>query len=337
MKKFIACFLLLSILFMLVSCSESPNTEDMDFIYNGISSSNITSGGGKIYSLVQTPAMMVDVDSGESYDIIRNPFAIENERMPGVSYLFSDEDNLYFLLSENKGYQIIRRNHVSLDEKLIYQEILREQQREILFGMTKTPQPDNRLSYDLLNPSRFAVFDDVLFLFHTERIDTVDLKTGKVKTLCHENLFSNSYGYYRGVLYFITSSYDLFAYSIQNDSLQKIKNYKAKFLLVTPEGLYFSSMSDHGRLYFIDFDFSKEQKISDDEVISMDFCGEWIYYVTGDGKALFRISFDGKSRERVLDLPGIYDLHCIRDQSLIRLVYVDEKGNFSELEYRISY
>ena len=59
MKKFIACFLLLSIFLTLVSCSESPNTEDMDFIYNGISSSNITSGGGKIYSLVQTPAVMV--------------------------------------------------------------------------------------------------------------------------------------------------------------------------------------------------------------------------------------------------------------------------------------
>lgn len=336
MRKKIFCFVayLLIILFVFTSCSFSSDiSSSADFLYNGLSTDWMTVGGNRIYSRVQNPAQMIDLKTDKSYDLIRDPFFKENEQADPVTYIFSDKEYFYYLLGDYRTrYQIVRQNHVTLTEEIIYEKVFYLDRQDIILGAVKTPLPDTSNFYRSNIPNRFAVFENMLFLFLNDVIQAVDLKTQKETTILEEGLYNGNYSYYQGKMYLVTSSYDIYVYQIQSKKLQKLNGYKAQTLLVTPEGIFFSAVNDKGRLHWLDFDYQNEKVYTERTVNAMDFSGNHLYYLSEGDTGLYRMDLDGSENKKIYDLPGVFDILCLREQHTNLLLYTDTSRNFEVQE-----
>lgn len=326
-RRLCSTIYLLIILILFSSCSFSSDTSSQtEFIYNGLPTWWITASGNWIYSRAQ----MIDIKTDKSYDIVRDPFFNENDQVSSVGPIFADENYLYYSLKSSRAkYQIIRQNHDTLSEEIIYEKVSFLERQDVILGAFKTPWPDISDFFRSDIPNRFAVFENTLFLFQQNAIVAIDLKTKKETTIIEEGNYNGNFGYYQGKMYFVSSSYDIYAYQIQTKKLQKINGYKARSLLVTPAGIYFSAVNDKEQLHRIDFDYQNEKVYKDKTIYAMDFSGDNLYYLIEDGSALYRMNFDGSDNQKVLDLSNAFDLFCVRDHHKIILLCDDASGKFS--------
>lgn len=333
-RRFYSIVCLLIILFSFASCSFSSNISfPVGFLYNGLCTDWMTTGGNRIYSRVQNPAQMIDLETDKSYDLIRDPFFEENEQAALVTYIFSDMEYFYYLLGDYRSsYQIVRQNHDTLAEEIIYEKVFYRDQQDIILGAVETPLPDTSDFYRSNIPNRFAVFENTLFLFPNGVIQAVDLNTQEETTILEESLYNGNYSYYQGKLYLVTSSYDIYTYQIQSKKLQKLNGYKAQTILVTPEGFYFSAANDEGRLHWLDFDYQNEKVYTEGAVNAMDFSGNHLYYLSEGDSGLYCMDLDGSENQKIYDLPGIFDILCLREQHKNLLLYTDTSGNFAVQE-----
>ncbi len=320
------------IFFLLSSCgAEDYYTENnSDFIYNGLPSDWITSDANYIYSRTETPAQMIDLKTKEKYDFVRDPFFEEDKQAPPVIYVFSDENNVYYLLSDDRSeYQIIRRDNKTLSEEVIYEKVVFREQRNLLFGAVELPSPDTGI-YDISNiPNRFAVFENTLFLFQNDSIKAVNLKTKKEFIVWEDGLYNGNYSYYKGNLYFISFAYDIYVYHIQSGELKQLNSHKAQSLLVTPNGIFVSAADDEGRLHFIDFSGQNEKAFLNKAVNSMDFSGRYLYFLSEGDDGIYRMNMDNEEIEKVYDLPGAFDVYCLKGINMNIVLYTDLDGNFA--------
>lgn len=314
------------------SCSFVSDYEQVnpDFIYNGLSTDWMTFGGDRLYSRVQNPAQMIDLQTDKSYDLVRDPFFEENEQSASIIYIFSDVNNFYYLLGDGRSsYKIIQQNHETLNERIIYKKNFYREQKNVFLGALKTPSPDASNFYRSNIPNRFAVFENTLFLFLNDSIQAINLKTRKETVILEESIYNGNYSYYKGELYFVSSSYDIYVYNIHSGELMQLEKYKAQFILVTPKGIFFSSASDKGRLHWIDFNYQNEKIYTDKSVNAMDFNREHLYYLSEEDSGLYRMNLDGSENQKISDITGAFDIFCARDQHTNILLYTDESGNFA--------
>lgn len=320
------------IFFLLSSCGvEDYYTENnSDFIYNGLPSDWITSDTNYIYSRIETPAQMIDLKTKEKYDFIRDPFFEEDKQASPVIYVFFDENNVYYLLSDDRSeYKIIRRDNKTLSEEVIYEKVVFREQRNLLFGAVELPPPDTGI-YDISNiPNRFAVFENILFLFQNDSIKAVNLKTKKEFIVCKDGLYNGNYSYYKGNLYFISFAYDIYVYHIQSGELKQLNGHKAQSLLVTPNGIFVSAADDEGRLHFIDFSGQNEKAFLNKTVSSMDFSGRYLYFLSEGDDGIYRMNMNNEEIEKVHDLPGAFDIYCLKGINMNIVLYTDSDGNFA--------
>lgn len=334
-RRICSIICLLVILFLLASCSFSSDIPfPVEFLYNGLSTDWMTVGGNRIYSRLQNPAQMIDLETDKSYDLIRDPFFEENEQAAPVTYIFSDMEYFYYLLGDYRtSYKVFRQNHDTLAEEIIYENVFYRDPQDIILGAVETPLPDRSDFYRSNIPNRFAVFENMLFLFYNDMIQAVDLNTQKETTILEEGLYNGNYSYYQGKLYLVTSRYDIYAYQIQSKELQKLNGYKAQTILVTPKGLYFSAANDEGRLHWLDFDYQNEKVYTEGTVNAMDFSGNHLYYLSEGDSGLYRMDLDGNENQKIYDLPGVFDILCLREQNTNFLLYTDTSGNFAVHEF----
>lgn len=318
--------------FLFSSCgAENDYAEkNSDFIYNGLSSDWITSDGNYIYSRTETPVQMIDLQTKKKYDFVRDPFFEEDEQAPPIIYLFSDEKSVYYLLSDDQSeYQIIRRDSETLSEKVIYEKVIFREQRNLFLGAVEIPSPDMG-TYGLSDiPNRFAVFENTLFLFQNDSIKAVNLKTKKKFIVLEDGIYNGNYSYYNGNLYFISFAYDIYIYHIQSGELKRLNGYKAQSLLVTPNGIYFADANDEGRLHFIDFSGQNEKMFPNKAVTSMDFSGRYLYFLSEGDDWIYSMNMDNEEIEKVYDLPGAFDVYCLKNNNMNIVLYTDSDGKFA--------
>lgn len=318
--------------FLFSSCgAENDYAEkNSDFIYNGLSSDWITSDGNYIYSRTETPVQMIDLQTKKKYDFVRDPFFEEDVQAPPIIYLFSDEKSVYYLLSDDQSeYQIIRRDSETLSEKVIYEKVIFREQRNLFLGAVEIPSPDMG-TYGLSDiPNRFAVFENTLFLFQNDSIKAVNLKTKKEFIVLEDGIYNGNYSYYNGNLYFISFAYDIYIYHIQSGKLKRLNGYKAQSLLVTPNGIYFAAANDEGRLHFIDFSGQNEKMLPNKAVTSMDFSGRYLYFLSEGDDWIYSMNMDNEEIEKVYDLPGAFDVYCLKNNNMNIVLYTDSDGKFA--------
>lgn len=328
MKKYFCIVLPLVAALLLYSCgvpTEDQALPDM-YIYNGASADWVTYDEKYIYSNIQSPTQIVDIQTGKSCDFIRDPFFNIDENFNPVKYAFSDISNIYYLYDIDNGIEIIKRSNKTMEEKTIYKKIFYSQPKEIFLGAFKTSGANagDIIGKDIVN--RFAVFENVLFVFFNDSILTVDLYTHKEKTF-KTALLNGNYSYYNGILYFIDTNYNIYAYDIQSGELQKIPNYKAQLLMIMPTGIYFSDANDFGRMHKINFSFEDETVITQNAVCAMDYSGEYIYYLSDNSSDIYKIKSDGTEYLRVCSLQNVFDIICLKHaENTILLIYSDDTG-----------
>lgn len=318
--------------FLFSSCgAENDYAEkNSDFIYNGLSSDWMTSDRNYIYSRTETPVQMIDLQTKKKYDFVRDPFFEEDEQAPPIIYLFSDEKSVYYLLSDDQSeYQIIRRDSETLSEKVIYEKVIFREQRNLFLGAVEIPSPDMG-TYGISDiPNRFAVFENTLFLFQNDSIKAVNLKTKKEFIVLEDGIYNGNYSYYNGNLYFISFAYDIYIYHIQSGELKRLNGYKAQSFLVTPNGIYFAAANDEGRLHFIDFSGHNEKMFPNKAVTSMDFSGRYLYFLSEGDDGIYRMNMDNEEIEKVYDLPGAFDVYCLKNNNTNIVLYTDSDGKFT--------
>lgn len=329
MKKFI-CFVLLTItiLFSFASCDNVENNIE-NYIYNGSMTDWVTFGDNYIYSRIEGKASMTNITTGKSYELVRDPFFKESNEAQIIKYIFSDEKFVYYLLCDsNSRYEIIRQDHKTLEKSSIFKKVIYKEQREILFGIANTMRPKRS---DYLNdniPNRFAVFENCLFLFENTQITEVNLTTKKEKTILKQNIYNGNYSYYNGILYFISDSYDIYAYQIQTGTLKKAKSLKCQNLLVTPYRIYFSSASDKGRLYQMDFNFSNQKLCVAAAVVAMDYNNDRLFYLLEGDDSVYSFNFYNYSIKKEYSLDGVFDMIYLKEKKILALLYNNSKGEF---------
>lgn len=318
--------------FLLSSCGAENDyaEQNSDFIYNGLSSDWITSDENYIYSRTETPAQMIDLQTKKKYDFVRDPFFEEDEQAPPIIYVFSDKNSVYYLLSDDRSeYQIIRRDSEALSEEVIYEKVIYREQRDLLLGAVEIPSPDMG-TYGLSDiPNRFAVFENTLFLFQNDSIKAVNLKTKQEFIVLEDGLYNGNYSYYNGNLYFISFAYDIYIYNIQSGELKRFNGYKAQSLLVTPNGIYFSAANDEGRLHFIDLSGQNEKVFPNKAVTSMDFSGRYLFFLSEGDDGIYRMNMDNEEIQKIYDLPGAFDVYCLKSNNMNLVLYTDSDGNFA--------
>lgn len=330
MKKYLFFALLTFIvLLFFVSCENVENNSNA-YVYNGAMTDWITFGDNYIYSRIEDNALMTNIATGKSYELVRDPFFEESNETQRIKYIFSDEIFVYYLLSNgNSQYEIIRQHHKTLERKRIFKKEFYKEQRDILLGLTSTIQP-NRSDYLNSNiPNRFAVFENHLFIFDNTHILEVNLATMKEKTILEKSIYNGNYSYYNGILYFVSNSYDIYAYHIQTGELKKVPSLKAQLILVTPQGIYFSSANNKGKLYQIDFDFLNLNLCIDSTVSAMSFNNICLYYLLEGDDSVYSLNFQDNSIEEEYVLEGVFDMIYLKEKKLLVLLYTDSTGNFS--------
>lgn len=317
---------------LLSSCGTKPDNMEMtsDFIYNGVSTDWITSDENYIYSRTGTPAHMINLQTEQKYDFMRDPFFTENEQASQIIYIFSDEKNVYYLFTNDRSkYQIIRRDNETLSEEVVYEKVFYRKQRELLLGAVKSPSPGMGTANLSDIPNRFAIFENTLFLFGNDSIEAVNIKAGKEFTVFEDSIYNGNYSYYKGKMYFVSSAYDIYSYQIQNKELERINGFKAQSLTVTPNGIYFSAANDEGKLHFIDFNGKNEKVFPNKSVTAMDFNGEDLYFLSEGDNGIYHMNLNNSEIQKIFDLHGAFDIYCVKGKNVNIVLYTDSDGNFA--------
>lgn len=316
---------------MFSACSFKGNEANATspYIYNGLPREWITCQGSYLYDRTKNPTKMLNLKTNHEYDFIRDPFFEYNQDANPVIYIFTGQKYLYYLISNEAGsFEIIRRDYQTFEEKNIYKKAYYKRQSEIFLGATHSIQPNTDAYLNAPIPHRFCVFDENLFLFYDNQIDKVDLRTKKQITICSDGIYNDNYSYYKGILYFISDDYSLYAYrNIRND-LEKVDGIKAQNLLVTPNGIFYSNANDKGKLYFVDTNYEGKAKLSDITVLAMDFYAEQLYYISESDDHIYTINFNGTNQAVLCDVPGAFSIYHLESSEELCIAHTNSEGDF---------
>ena len=331
MKKFICTVFSMVIVMLCSSCMNNTNQfEECDFIFNGISTYWITSNEDYIFTSFSNNVQMTDKKTGRTLDFIRDPFFEYDESFTPIEYIFTDEQNVYYLMSDdNSSYKIVCRKNDTLRETVLYEKILYKEKRDIFLGAAQTVQSDMNDIFNSRIPQRFCVIGNSLFLFSQENIIEVNLTNKEEIIISDRSLYNDNYGYYKGMLYFINSAYDICIYDIAKKEMSKLDDYKAQTLLVTLNGIYFSNAADGGRLHYIDFTLRWHKKITDKAVMMMDFDDKYIYYITEEDETVYCMDLYGGNFKKIMTKRGLFNIYCDKKENKIYLLYTEEDGTFA--------
>lgn len=322
-KRVIAALSLAMCMLIFSSCSMQRADESrQSSVYNGLTNQWIVESRNYIYRKINVNPEMISKADSKAYDILRDPFPEEN--FMSLGYIFTDDENTYYLYETTEGYKIIKRDDNTLSEKIIYQKTNKKVQKEIFMGAAQTKHANYLEQSQQRVPNCFCIIKNSLFLFDNYETIKVDLKTGKEKKIYEKSIYNYNFSCIGDKLYFIDSAYDICCYDLKAEKLSKLEGKKAQTLLLTDSGIYYSSAADKGNMYFTDFEGKTNKKLTDIFVSSMDFKNGKIYFVNeGDG-ILYRMNDDGTQLTEFYKKAQLFDLKCT--EKGIYILFNDDNG-----------
>lgn len=319
-KRISALFVLVYVIFAFTSCGKSSGEGTLLYC-NCCTDINVASTSS--FALLNGDECIVKSINGETErSFICDPFYTE-EKDGTVRSVFSDGESFYALLSGEGAYEILSQNPKTLKTKTVYQKTLYNNGKEIFFGEAKTGGVSRESFFSESLPRFFAIFENKLFLATTEKLSVVDLRTGKETTLSDTFVTNSNLSYRDGVVYYIDSFYDIYAYTISSGTLQKAENVKATTVLAAEEGLYYCTVD--GRLFMCNADFSNAKCVAEINAVSMDFYNYAIFYIDPMQQKVCKLDENGMKTE-FWDERGCLGVTVMRDAEKIMVSHISDDG-----------
>lgn len=322
-KSVSALLALVYVVFAFTSCAKKSG-EGTLLYYNCCTDINVAAASS--FALLNGNECVVKSVNGETErSFICDPFYTE-EKDGTVSSVFSDGESFYALLSGEGSYEILSQNPKTLKTKTVYKKTLYNNSKEIFFGAAKTGGTSRESFFSESLPRFFAIFENRLFTATAENLSVINLKSGKETILCDTFVTNSSLSYRDGVVYYIDSFYDIYAYTISSGALQKAENVKATTVLATEKGLYYCTVD--GKLFMCNADFSNTECIAEINAISMDFYGEDIYFAEPFKQKAYKLGSDGAVTE-VSETRGCTGVFVIKESGVLIVSYLNGDGEKS--------
>lgn len=290
-------------------------------VFNCCGSTNIAVLGG-LTAINQNGCVIINSEDESEHDFICDPFY--NEETDGrIEGVFSDGEMLYALVCYDNAFEIISHSPKTHKVTSVYKKTVYRQEREILFGAAKIGGASAESFFSSSFPRFFAIFENKLFIATTEALSVIDLKTKSVKVVSETFVTSSNLSYKNGVVYFIDSYYDIYAYTISTEVLKKAENVKAVTLLATPEAVYYCTVS--GKLYKCNDDLSSSEYLTDINAMAMDYYEDSIFFINPQTQKVYRLDKNRNITE-FLDIKGCTGICVMNECGRVAVTYLTPNG-----------
>lgn len=171
----------------------------------------------------------------------------------------------------------------------------------------------------------YFVYKDSLYTVEGFNIFKRSLKNGKRSVLTDERVRGEQLACDGKDIYFLTTTNDVYLYSLQSKTSEKLFSDKVSEFYVTDDIIYYRNISDNGYPYYWDKNSLSSGKIADITCKDLRADDDFLYYIDADAN-LCRISYDGSQNSVIVNGP-ISDYFVSKNTD--KIFYRPEMGDTS--------
>lgn len=316
MKKWtcIVCMIFTFVLVGVLKLNSFQLQGEIMQIYNGVLETFYVDCGQYVLSRRDTPQVISKKDNKASR-LIRNPFLkFDTKHSNNIRYSSAhfDKGNIYVLEEENSSVSIKEINLQSFSERVVYKEGISNDIKGFLDLNNDQEKPLDIEQQGLNNIKQFFIINNNIFLVKENKITVYNIENKKSKEILKdEDIMDNNISCDGKDIYFINKDYYIIKYSLKDKNFKNISEQRAKKLLLTSDGILYTSLNKN-HLYYIDRKGGNKKEIINKGVSTFNYDKEYIYYSNSqDNKTLYRVKYDGSDNKKLTKNPAyfIYTFH----------------------------
>lgn len=299
------CFALISCLVLsLCSCSTDKFNDISNFVFNS------SVGDYYLYNnniLIDNTALgsntIKEINSKKEYPLIRNAF-FDAKNSPIISNVRLTDNSIYYMQSgTNSNFKIIKIDISTFTEKTIYEKIDYVSANSNFLGIGKNDSfSGNNIKSNAIN---YFVVSNYLFISKEGKLFKINLSNNTTEILLEDNIYQISY--YNNFIYYINGSNQISSYDLKTKTIRKLTNNMSNYLLVSRNGIYYTNLSDKGKIYRMDYTGDNDLKFLDTKCKSINFNEDYIYLSDVENKmSLYRVNYDGTNIKKLTDKPAYF-------------------------------
>lgn len=301
--KSVCGFVLINlILFSLCSCSNDKTHNNKEFVFNSLVGDDYLMNSEILIDNTFKNFKITEIDTQKEFNMIRNPF-YRVEESNYLSNIRLTDDKIYYMKgSDFDNYQIIEVDIDTFTERIVYDHIEYVEDKNNFLDIHKnTSQTMNAMKY---THTIYFVCDDNLYLFFDGKLAMVNLSNNKSEELLKDDIYQISY--YNNTIYYINKKDNkIYSYDINSKSKKQLSQNMTRFLLVTKHGVFYTNLSDSGKIYRINYDGTDDNLFLDASCDSINNDEKYLYYSDiEDNKSIYRVDFNGNNVKKLTDKPA---------------------------------
>jgi len=306
----------------------------MDQVYNGSLESYFMDSPDYIISLENIP-YIIDKQSNKVNRLMKDPFlnidTKYNTHINKYPYACYNNEVMYILEKNTLGFNVKTVNLRSFAEKEIYKEGFPDKISSFL-DINNEEKKSSDIEYNMLNGIKgFFLIDKNIFFIKENKIVVYNFKNKRSKEILKdENIIGNNISCDGEYIYYINDEYYIMKYSLRNNTKEMLSQERAKKILLTSNGLLYTSLSNN-HLYHIDSQGDTKREVIDKSVFAFNYDDEYIYYSNNeDNKALYKIKFNGSENKKLTNNPA-YFIYIFSDYN--KIYFMSDEDDKSSGEY----
>ena len=336
MKRTMTLFIII-VSVLLPGCGKNDEINENSRIFN-MQINRISSENQDAVFYIQGRNRIIaqDKESGDRYDAVKNPFGGLFD-VGTIFYVY--DNNLYYIRNKETYTQagalqdsssIVEIDWDTYNEKTIY-EMDTRMKKEAFLGTVKS---NRGVTYRIQN---FFLDDKYIYLIEGTasggKINKVDRQTGEVETILESSRNIERLAFDGKYIYYINPRFQVVRLDVETKESFIIPHVITRYMMLKDNQLLFLNPQDNGRIYAMDLNDFSLRKITEDAVYVFHNDDSYIYYANeDDNKYLYRIDFEGKNNQKVVELVS-YSIAVFKNYGKLHVLsdegtYVVDKDTF---------
>lgn len=306
----------------------------MNQIYNGSLGFHYMNSPNYIISSENIP-YIIDKQSNKVSRLMKDPFlnidTKYNTHINKYPYACYNNEVMYILEENNLGFNVKAVDLKLFAEKNIYKEGFPDKISSFL-DINNGEKKSSDIEYNMLNGIKgFFLIDKNIFFIKEDKIVVYNSKNKRSKEILNnENVIGNNISCDGEYIYYINDEYYIMKYSLRNNTKERVLQERTKKILLTPNGLLYTSLSNN-HLYHMDFQGGTKREVINTSVFAFNYDNEYIYYSNNeDNKALYKIKFNGSENKKLTNNPA-YFIYIFSDYN--KIYFMSDEDDKSSGEY----
>ena len=300
-RKKISLIILLCIVISDAYGCSSINTIKNTSVYNFSSRQSFENDNYFIYvdelTTDHTDILFQNKNTGETGSIVRNPL---KSLIVINNYIYGNANMIYYMkndVDKSNFYETIDRISIigvdtrNFNETIIYEKDMNTEQDNFLgIKLNNTPN-----SFMQTVNSFFLDSHNIYFIGQEKdhyEIKRVNRFTGKMKSMIKMPLLT-SLAYNGKTIYYVNKKSHIVKYDVNKNTENEIPDIITRYFILTNTELLFLNRKDNQKIYSMNLDSYKVQRIVDTPTLSFHCDEDYIYYINSLDLKNYRINRDG--------------------------------------------